>query len=72
MSSEDNSNRVDSGNAFEGDSPSPLSPESRQTPDISWTESSQHVSASQGHEVPEEGEWGNEEASSSDQEDGAT
>ena len=55
MSSEDSSNHVDSGKAVEGDSPSPLSPEGRQSPEISWTESSQHGSASQGREVAEEG-----------------
>ena len=67
MSSKDSSNRVDSGNAFEGDSPSPSSLEGGQTPEISWMESSQHDSASQEHEVAEEGERGYEEASSSDQ-----
>ena len=67
MSSEDSSNRVDSGNAFEGDSPSPSSPEGRQNPEISWTESPQYGSASQGREVVEEGERGDEEMSSSDE-----
>ena len=56
MLSEDSSNRVDSGNAFEGNPPSPSSLDSRQSPEISWTESSHHGSASQGHEVAEEGE----------------
>ena len=59
MSSEDNSNRLDSGNIFDGDYPSPSSPPG---PEISWTESSQNNSASQGREIAKEGEHGNEEA----------
>ena len=64
MSSEDSSNRVDLGNAFEGDSPHPSSPEGKQSPEISWTESSQHGLAYKGRELTQEGEWGDEEASS--------
>ena len=72
MSSEDSSNRVDSGNAFKGDSLYQSSPGGRQTPDFSWTEFSQKDSASRWHEAAEgsfrlEGEQGNDEASSSDQ-----
>ena len=72
MSSEDSSNRVDSGNAFKGDSLYRSSPGGRQTPDFSWTEFSQKDSASRWHEAAEgsfrlEGEQGNDEASSSDQ-----
>ena len=66
MSSEDNNNRVDSGKSFEGNSPSPSSLEDRQSPEISWTESSQHGSASEGRKVTEEGERGDKEASSLD------
>ena len=64
MSSKDNSNRVDLGNAFESNSPSPSSPVARKSPEILWTESAQHGLASQGCEVAEEGEHGDEEASS--------
>ena len=64
MSSEDNNNRLDLRNAFDGDSPGPSSPVGGQSPEISWTESSQNNSASQGREVTEEGEHDNEEASS--------
>ena len=39
MSSEDSSNRADSGNAFEGASLSSLTSSSKQTPVFSWTES---------------------------------
>ena len=46
MSSEGNSNRVDSGNAFEGDSLSSLTPSGRQTLDFSWTESLRQESTS--------------------------
>ena len=71
MSSEDSSNRVDSKNAFEGDSSYPSSPEGGQTPEISWTESSQHESTPQEREVTEgrfrpEGEPSDGQASSSD------
>ena len=67
MSSEGSSNRVDSGNAFEGDSSGSSSLKGRQTLEISWTESSQLDSAYQGREVAKEGERGDKEASSSDQ-----
>ena len=67
MLSEDSSNHIDSGNAFEGNSLSPSSLEGGQTPEISWTESSQSDSASKGCEVAEERERGDEEASSLDQ-----
>ena len=58
-------NQIDSRNAFDGDSPGHLSPVGGQSPAVSWTESSQDSSASQRHEVAEEGEQGNGEASSS-------
>ena len=72
MSSEDNSNHVDSGNAFEGYSSSPSSLEGGKAPEISWTESSQCDSTPQESKVAEEssrleGDRGDEEASSSDQ-----
>ena len=50
MSSEGSSGRADSGITFEGNSPSPSSPEGRQTPKFSWTESSQRDSASRQEE----------------------
>ena len=68
MLSEDSSNRLDSGNAFDGDSPGPLSPVGGQSLEISWTESSQNNSASQGREVAEDGKHNNKEASSSENE----
>ena len=68
MSSEDNNNQLDSGNAFDGDSPGPSSLVGGQSAEISWTESSQNGSASQGREVVEEGKQGDEKASSSEHE----
>ena len=65
MSSEDNSDQIDSGNAFNGDSSGPLSPVGEQSPEVSWTESSQDSSASQRHEVAEGGGQGNGGARSS-------
>ena len=64
MSSQDSNNRLDSRKTFDDDSPGPPSLVGRQSPEISWTESFQNNSASQGREVAEEGEHGNEEASS--------
>ena len=46
MSSEDNSNRANSGKAFEGDSQSSSSPFGRQTPNFSWTDSLRRESTS--------------------------
>ena len=71
MSSENSRNCLDSGNAFKGDSPSPSSPEGRQSLEISWTESSHHGSASQGRKVAEEGERDDEEVSSWTRDSGA-
>ena len=68
MLSKDSSNRLDSGNAFNGDSPGPSSPVGGQSPEISWTKSSQNGLASQGCEVTEEGKQGDEEASSAEHE----
>ena len=65
MSSEDSSNQIDSGNAFDGNSPGPSSPVGGQSPEVSCTESSQNSPASQRHEVAEEGEQGNGGVSSS-------
>ena len=72
MSSEDSGNKVNSGNPFEGDSPSPSSLEGRQTPEFSWTKSFQRDSAFRQEEVAEEssrpkGERGDSDLSSSDQ-----
>ena len=68
MSSEDNRNPVDLGNAFDGDSLGPSSPVSEQSLIISWTESSEDNLTSQRHEVATRGEQGNEETSSSGRE----
>ena len=46
ISSEDNSHRATSGNAFEGNSLSSSIPSSRWTPDFSWTKSSRQESTS--------------------------
>ena len=59
MSSEDNSNQMNSGNAFDGDSLGPSSPVGEQSFEVSWMNFSQNSSASQGHKVIEEGESGN-------------
>ena len=72
MSSENSSNRADSGNAFKGDSLDHSSPGCRQTPEFSWTESPQRGSASPECEFMEEsskpkGEQSGSKASSSDQ-----
>ena len=64
MSSEDSSDQIDSGNAFDGYSLGPLSPVGEQSLMVSWTKSSQNIPASQRHEVAEEGEQGNGGASS--------
>ena len=53
MFSEDNSNRADSGNAFEGDSLSSLTPFGRLTTVFSWMESSRRESTSLHHDVAE-------------------
>ena len=68
MSSEDNSDQMDSGNAFDGDSPGPSSPVGEKSRKVSWTKSSQNSSAFQKHEVAEGGEQGNEGMSSSGRE----
>ena len=72
MLSEGSSGRVDSGNAFEGNSPSHSNQGDRHTPKFSWMDSSQRDSASRQEEVAEgssrsEGEQGDNEASSLDQ-----
>ena len=64
MSNEDNSDQMNSGNAFDRDSPSPSSPVGEQSLEVSWTESSQNSPVSQRHEVAEEGEQSNRGASS--------
>ena len=46
MSSEGSSDRVNLGNAFEGDCLSSLAPRGRKTMDFSWTDSSRQESAS--------------------------
>ena len=63
MSNEDSSDHMDSGNAFEGDSPSPPSPVAEQSLQVSWTKSSQKSPASQRLKVAIRREQGNEEAS---------
>ena len=65
MSSEDSRNQMDLGNAFDGDSPGPSSPVGDQSPEVSWTESSQNGPASQGQKVAREGEQVNGGPSSS-------
>ena len=65
MSSEDSSDRIDSGNAFDGDSSDLLSPVGEHNPQVSWTESSQDSLASQRHEAAKGGSQGNGGASSS-------
>ena len=65
MLSEDNSDKMNSGNAFDGDSPGPSSPVGEQSLEVSWTESSQNSPASQRHEVAMGLEQGNGGASSS-------
>ena len=68
MSSEDSSDPMDSGNAFDGDSPGPSSPMGEQSPVFSWMESSRNNPASQRHVVATRGGQGNEEVSSSGRE----
>ena len=64
MSSEDNNDQIDSGNAFDGNSPGPLSPVGEHSPQVSWKKSSEDSPASQRHEVIEGGGQGNGRASS--------
>ena len=64
MSSEDSSNLIGSGNAFEGDSLGSSGPVGEQNPMFSWMESSGDNLTSQGREVATRGGHDNEEASS--------
>ena len=64
MSSEDNNDLMGSGNAFDGDSPSPSSPMGEQSPVFSWIESSGDHPASQEWEFATGRGQDDEEASS--------
>ena len=68
MSSEDNSDPMDSGNAFDGDSSGPLSPVGEQSLVFSWMESSGNNPASQGPVDAMRRQKDNEEVSSSGRE----
>ena len=59
---------MDSGNAFDGDSPGPSSPVGEWSLVFLWTESSGNNLASQGHVVATRGRQGNEEVNSSGRE----
>ena len=71
MSSRDNSNRANSGNAFERDFLSSSTPEGRQTPNFSWTDSSRreltshHDNDAEGSSKPSGGQDEAEVTSSS-------
>ena len=56
---------MDSGNAFDGDSPGPSSPVGEQSLAISWTDSFKNNPTSQGHEITIGEEQSNKETSSS-------
>ena len=68
MLSEDSSDQMDLGNAFDGDSPHPSGLIGEQSLKVSWKESSQNSLTSQRHEVALGGEQGNKGATSSGRE----